>query len=56
MKISVTLTIEVDDDAWRTEYGIDEGLRQDVKEAVFHTVYGQYGPDGRGVVTDVTLK
>lgn len=40
MKIAMTITIEIDADAWAAEYGIDRSeVREDVRRYVSTTLY-----------------
>lgn len=55
MKISITLTIDVDPEAWADNYGIEKGaVREDVKTYVHSTV--QQSPGMQDAEADVTIR
>lgn len=59
MKVRLTVTLEVNAVEWAHQYGIDvlrQSVRDDVVSSVQNAIYGFYGPDGLGLVTDVTVK
>lgn len=56
MKVRVSLTLDLDPDAWAREYGLaDDEIRADVKVSVSELVYQHYGPDGLGLLNGVKL-
>ncbi len=47
MKVRVTVTLDVDADAWATEYGLNlEDVRADVKEHAAHSLTGHFAALG----------
>lgn len=58
MKVTITLSVEVDRDAWELTYGAHDAvatLRTDVKEYVLNHVQGSAAAE-EGAITRVTLK
>ncbi|MGP4013691.1 hypothetical protein [Streptomyces sp. 4N124] len=53
MKVRITITVNVDADAWALEYGIDPPeVRADVKEYLGNAIAGIY-PSAENIITDV---
>lgn len=47
MKVRVSFTVNIDADAWSSEYGVAlENVRADVQEYARHVVLGQFGDNG----------
>ena len=51
MKVRISLTVDIDPDAWTMNYGVEgaEAIRKDVREYVTHGVYD--GLSVTGVLT-----
>ena len=47
MKVKIEFTVDVDVDAWATEFGVEPArVREDVKERARYLTYAQFGLDG----------
>ncbi len=47
VKVKIEFTVDVDVDAWATEFGVEPArVREDVKERARYLTYAQFGLDG----------
>lgn len=57
MRVRLTVTLDVDEEAWASEYGVGQlALRDDVRQHLDTALRGHYGSEGLGLVREVVVR